>query len=252
PYGHVSSVPRTVPTYGAVEERFDALRPQLVETIRAMGTHQSEIERAIKDGVFPWEDAGMFPMLDAVVAYYMVKHHRPKRIVEIGSGASTHVLSCALAQNGAGSLTCIDPAPRRSILDTPAKIHQRVLAEGDVSLLDAFEPNDILFIDSSHIMLPGMDVDIQFNRMFPVLSPGTLVHVHDIFLPDGYPESWSDRLYSEQNALIGWIMSGFFEVLYPGYYVATRMVDDLKTQLGPLMPEAPERNAGSIWLRVAG
>ncbi|MEM6467462.1 MAG: hypothetical protein AAF679_13310 [Pseudomonadota bacterium] len=47
PYGHVSSVPRTVPTYGAVEERFDALRPQLVEMIRAMGTHQSEIERAI-------------------------------------------------------------------------------------------------------------------------------------------------------------------------------------------------------------
>ena len=59
----------------------------------------------------------------------------------------------------------------------------RLLEETDAELCAGLGPDDILFIDSSHILLPGMDVDIQLNRIFPVLQPGVLVHLHDIFLP---------------------------------------------------------------------
>lgn len=179
----------------------------------------------------------------------MIRKCHPKHVLEIGSGASTHVMETALNQNKNGTLTCIDPVPRRSISETHAKIIPRVLNYDDTNIINSFGENDVLFIDSSHIMLPGMDVDLQFNRMFPRLPHGAIVHVHDIFLPENYPLEWRCRNYSEQSALIGWIMSGFFEVLFPSFYVATRMSDELQDGLGELMPRKPERNAGSIWLR---
>lgn len=194
----------------------------------------------------------MFPTLDAVIAYHLVRKIQPKRIVEIGSGASTHVMSRAVRDNGTGEVVCIDPQPRRSIEDTNARIHKRVLTYEDVALLDEFESDDVLFIDSSHIMLPGTDVDIQFNCMFPRLPVGAIVHVHDIFLPEGYPSGWERRNFSEQNALIGWIMSGYFDVIYPSQYVATRLEKDLQAVLGEFMPEGRKKSAGSIWLRRAG
>ena len=54
-----------------------------------------------------------------------------------------------------------------------------LLNSADTALAASLEENDILFINSSHIMLPGMDVDIQFNRLFPTLRKGVIVHVHD-------------------------------------------------------------------------
>ena len=190
----------------------------------------------------------MFPKLDAIAAYCMVREYTPKRIIEVGSGASSHIMARAVADNQSGEIICIDPHPRREIEATGARIHRRALSESDIALLDDFSAGDILFIDSSHIMLPGMDVDILFNRFFPALPSGAIVHVHDIFLPDPYPASWFHRNYSESNALIGWIMSGYFQTIYPSYYVASRLATNLEKTLGDLFPSNPESNAGSIWL----
>ena len=120
------------------------------------------------------------------------------------------------------------------------------MVNADASEAAALEAGDVLFIDSSHIMLPGMDVDIQFNRLFPRLKPGVLVQVHDIFLPDDYPDDWRARNYSEQNALIGWIVSGYFEIVWPGRYVLTRHPHELKAALGEFLIRDA---AGSLWLR---
>lgn len=188
---------------------------------------------------------GMFPALDGMAAYAAIRRFRPGHIIEIGSGDSTFFLARAIADAGHGRITCIDPQPRRDVLDLEVGLERRLLANNDAALAASLEPNDVLFIDSSHIMLPGMDVDIQFNRMFPRLQKSVLVHVHDIFLPDDYPPHWRERNYSEQNALMGWILSGFFEVLWPGHYVFTRR-KDFVSRVGEF---AEIRGAGSIWLR---
>lgn len=248
-YDYADSVYKELPIYADVEACFVSLHPELATTISEFGTILPELRKAVEAGTVPWEEEGWFPIFDAVAAYHMVRTLRPKRIVEIGSGASTHVLSSALSQNKTGELLCIDPVPRRSIADTNAKVEKRLLDLDDVDLAEKLERNDILFIDSSHIMLPGTDVDMQFNRMFPRLRPGVIVHVHDIFLPFPYPQNWGHRYYSEQNALIPWILSGFFDVIYPGYYVARRLQDSLEQVFGEHMPKRPEQNAGSIWLR---
>ncbi|RKF12381.1 class I SAM-dependent methyltransferase [Roseovarius spongiae] len=248
-YKHVASVPANLPDYAEVEALFESKVENFSNILSEFSCHIGDLKEEIGDGAIPFEEEGMFPPVDVVVAYYMIRKHQPQRVLEIGSGASSYVIARALKKNKSGTLTCIDPVPRRSIAETGANFIPRVLNYGDIDIINKFSRNDILFVDSSHIMLPGMDVDIQFNRMFPRLPCGAIVHVHDIFLPENYPLEWGHRNYSEQNALIGWIISGFFEVLFPSFYVATRMRDELQRQLGELMPEKPERNAGSIWLR---
>ena len=189
---------------------------------------------------------GMFPALDGMAAYAAVRRFRPERILEIGSGDSTYFLARGVRDNGRGAVTCIDPQPRREIIDLDVTYEPRLMINADAEMAAALEENDIVFIDSSHIMLPGMDVDIQFNRVFPRLKKGVIVHIHDIFLPDDYPMHWRVRNYSEQNALIGWLLTGAFEIIWPSQYVFTRHTALLKASLGDICPIA---GGGSLWLR---
>ena len=251
PFTYASSVSSKVPSYEAIEALLDGSIPNFSELLKDFGRTLPDFRIAVEQNAIPFEECGMFPKLDAMAAYHLVRESKPTRVVEIGSGASTHVLARALQDNQHGNLMCIDPKPRRSIESTGAEIHRRTLNNEDAKLIENFEPNDILFIDSSHVMLPGMDVDIQFNRMFPMLPSGSLVHVHDIFLPESYPVEWNQRMFSEQNALIGWILSGFFEVVFPSYYVATRLEPEIREVLQDLAPKSPKQNAGSIWLKRA-
>ena len=48
--------------------------------------------------------------------------------------------------------------------------------------------------------MPGTDVDHLFLDVLPRLARGTLIHIHDITLPNAYPSVWEWRGYNEQNA----------------------------------------------------
>jgi hypothetical protein len=78
-----------------------------------------------------------------------------------------------------------------------------------------------------------------------------IVHLHDIFLPYGYPDHWRQRFYSEQNALIGWILSGYFEVMFPGHYALRAHGAAIEERLGRPFPPLATPRSGSIWLRRA-
>lgn len=217
---------------------------EMLQEIQALLPTLARFGEAPTDPVF---GRGMFPVLDGLAAYAAVRRFRPKRIIEIGSGDSTYFLAKGVRDNGDGAIICIDPQPRREIIALDVDFKPRLMNADDADLAGSLEPGDILFIDSSHIMLPGMDVDIQFNRMFPRLKKGVIVHVHDIFLPDDYPPHWRNRNYSEQNALIGWIVSGYFDVLWPGRYVVTRRDAEVRSALGDF--DLGTGTAGSLWLR---
>jgi methyltransferase family protein len=112
-------------------------------------------------------DNAFFNGFDAAIYYSLIRHLKPKRIIEIGGGHSTQIASKALSANGNGQLTCIEPYAFARL-----------------------EANDILFIDSSHTVKFGSDVCFEFLEILPVLKPGVWVHVHDIFLPHDYPAEW--------------------------------------------------------------
>lgn len=244
-YPYVPDAKVPVATYEAMEAlcRASPFR-EFLEEIRG---HVPAFERFGEDPNDPdWEN-DMFPKLDGAAAYAAVRKFRPKRIIEIGSGNSTHFLAAA-AKGLDTEIICIDPKPRREIKHLSVVMQRRPMTDSDVDLCRSLNSNDILFIDGSHVLMPGTDVDIQFNRCFPALRPGVIVHIHDIFLPDDYPVHWRMRNYSEQNALIGWIISGAFEILYPGYYVLTREWDLIRSAFVSYPLEASVRS-GSMWLR---
>lgn len=128
--------------------------------------------------------------IEAQALHAVVRHFAPRRVVEVGSGVSTVCLRHALARNAAAGgeparLTCVEPFP------TPAlrAIEGLELLEQPVQELDpgAFfaelGENDLLFIDSSHTVKPGSDVNFLVLEVLPRLRPGVVVHVHDIYLP---------------------------------------------------------------------
>jgi hypothetical protein len=187
-----------------------------------------------------------FPRLDAAAAYAMVRSTRPKCIVEVGSGHSTRFMARAVADGGLDTrITAIDPQPRASLsglnIDWIASPVQRVAA---------FPPlgeGDILFIDSSHQLKPGSDVEFLLQAVLPLLPGGVRVHFHDIFLPDDYPAAWAWRRYNEQAAVASLIEKNILKVEFASHATVTLEPQRLQGVLRrlPLVPGAVE---SSLWL----
>lgn len=193
-----------------------------------------------------------FPRLDAAAAYALVLQARPARIVEVGSGHSTRFLARAARDLPTGGapvrITCIDPAPRASLVGLAVEWRREVLSTGHLPLFAALGPGDIAFFDSSHLLWPGTDVDLILNRILPALAPGVLVHIHDVFLPDPYPADWAWRGYTEQLGLAGYLTSPGWELAWASHYARTRMAAAERPAIAalPLVEGAQE---SSLWLR---
>jgi hypothetical protein len=108
---------------------------------------------------------------------------------------------------------------------------------------------DVLFIDSSHLLMPGTDVDVLFNRVLPQLPAGVFVHIHDIFLPDDYPAAWSWRGYNEQLAVAALLQGGGFAPLWSSRYVLTRMKEQVSRSVLARLPLQDGAFESSLWLR---
>ncbi|MFO1105221.1 MAG: class I SAM-dependent methyltransferase [Amaricoccus sp.] len=249
PYAYAGSRDDQITRYEALMPCFEAAGNRFESMLDAIEACLERLRRFGSGPLDPKWSGRMYPPRDGATAYAMVCRHRPRRIIEIGSGSSTHFMARAVRDCDIEcEITCIDPAPRSDISALGVNHIARVLAVDDLALVERLEPDDILFIDSSHIMLPGMDVDIEFNCFFPVLAPGVLVHVHDIFLPYRYPTSWAIREWSEQNSLIGWIHSSYFELLFAGYYASLNHAESWSRIAAAFAPLA-DPSAGSLWLR---
>jgi hypothetical protein len=176
----------------------------------------------------------------------MVRSLRPRRIVEVGSGHSTRFLARAVADGALDTrITAIDPQPRATIAELPVE-----WLRSPVQRVAAFPPlgeNDILFIDSSHQLKPGSDVEFLLKAVLPMLPAGVRVHFHDIFLPDDYPPAWEWRRYNEQAAVASLIESDIFKVDFSSHAVVSRSPERISGVLArlPLIPGAIE---SSLWL----
>lgn len=192
---------------------------------------------------------GWFPRLDAALAYALVREHRPRRIVEVGSGHSTRFLARAAGDAGLEvAITAIDPKPRADIARLPVRALRTDVRAAGTAPFEALEPGDMLVIDSSHVAMPGSDVDLLFATVLPSLPEGVLVHVHDIFLPDDYPPDWGWRGYNEQLLAAALLTGGAWRPLFASHYVATRMAARLAAgplSRLPLWPGVPE---SSLWM----
>lgn len=143
--------------------------------------------------------ASGFAGVDGAMHYAMVRKYKPRRIIEVGAGASSLLSLLALRKNaeesgGApGAFTAIEPYPEpylREALRGRGRLIEQKVEHTPLSEFAALEENDILFIDSSHTVRIGGDVVYELLEVLPRLQKGVLVHVHDIFLPQEYPKEW--------------------------------------------------------------
>jgi len=132
-----------------------------------------------------------YQFVDADFLYLVIRTMKPRRIIEIGSGYSTLMMLEATrvntAENMPCAITCIEPFEYPMLERSGATIVRSMVEDVEPTLFDTLERNDILFIDSSHIIRPGGDVLAEYLSILPGLKPGVLVHVHDIFTPLDYP-----------------------------------------------------------------
>jgi hypothetical protein len=191
-----------------------------------------------------------FPRLDAAVAYALIRRLRPKRIVEVGAGHSTRFFARAVADQGCPTrIVAIDPDPRANLSGLKVELRRMTLQAAGETAFTGLAAGDIASIDSSHILMPGTDVDILINRVLPRLPAGVLVQIHDIFLPDDYPAQWSWRAYNEQLGVAPLLQGGGWRILWSSRYVATRLADRLDGTVLARLPLPPGAFESSLWLK---
>jgi hypothetical protein len=200
-----------------------------------------------------------FSSVDAEILYCMIRYFRPNRIMEIGSGNSTLVSAEAILRNSretgsVASLIAVEPYPN-GILEkgfpgltrlTKAPVQSVPLKEFE-SLLE----NDILFIDSSHVLKTASDVQYEYLEIVPRVKKGVIVHFHDIFLPFSYPKAWvvnELRFWNEQyvlQALLAFNKS--FAVLWAGNYMNHKHPNALQQAFDSY--SAQQTAPGSFWIK---
>jgi len=246
PYRHAAEV--TPCDYPAVARLLAAREQRFRERMRDLARLAAEFSRFGGPPPAPRFEQDWFPRLDGAMAYLFVRRLRPARIIEIGSGHSSRFMARAIRDGGIDCrLICIDPSPRAKLEGLPVEHRACRLEQVEETLFAGLEAGDILFVDSSHIAMPGSDVDRIMNRILPVLRPGVVVHMHDVFLPDPYPEAWAWRGYNEQLLIAAWLLAGGLEPLFASHWVASRHPGWIAE--GPLAavalgPEVPE---SSLW-----
>ena len=187
---------------------------------------------------------------DAELLYTLLREHRPRTVLEIGSGNSTMIARQAIIDAGTTTaLIAIDPSPRAEIAQLVDMHYQQRVEELELSTLVALlQPGDFLFIDSSHEFTIGNDVVYLFLKLIPLLPAGVIIHVHDVFLPYDYPRAWivdERKPWAEQylvQALLWY--SDCFEVLWAGHYLQRTRQD-----FAAHFPHATNIRAQSMWLR---
>ena len=194
----------------------------------------------------------LFDGTDALVAYCMVRHFQPRFIIEVGSGFSSLVLGAAAAESDSASITSIEPFPReflRKGFPGLRSLIEKKVQDIDLNFFSQLESGDILFIDSSHTVKIGGDVNYLFLEVLPRLKPGVIVHVHDVFLPFDYRRDWvldEFRFWTEQYLLQAFMMfNSEFEVLMANSYLNHYYQQDLKAAF----PDLPSWAGGSFWIR---
>jgi predicted O-methyltransferase YrrM len=199
----------------------------------------------------------MFGPADGAVYQAMLRHFRPARIIEVGSGYSTAVaLDVADADSELSGLqiTCIEPYPDRLLaLLTPADdgrltLIRQPVQEVEISAFKQLEAGDFLFIDSTHVVKAGSDVAWLFLQVLPRLNPGVIVHVHDLFWPFEYPREWLvERRDWTEAYLVHAFLSGNadWETLLFSSWLLQCHPDLVPARLAS---EGP----GSLWLRHRG
>lgn len=193
---------------------------------------------------------------DAEFLYQVIRRLRPARIFEIGSGHSTLMARAAIARNRledpshACRHVCIEPYEMPWLESAGVEVIRQRVEAVDLSLFKELEPNDLLFIDSSHVIRPQGDVVTEYLEILPTLRSGVWVHVHDVFTPRDYLDEWVKKsllLWNEQYLLEAFLThNDCWTLMAAVNFLKNRHFDELKRACPYL---TRDREPGSLYMR---
>lgn len=192
---------------------------------------------------------------EALILASMLRHLRPKRLIEVGSGYS----SCVTldTRDGLGSaLKCTFVEPYPDLLHSLLRegdhaeitIVPKPVQDVETELFMELEANDILFIDSTHVCKTDSDVNHHLFRILPALKSGVYIHFHDIFFPFEYPAEWvfQGRAWNELYAIRAFLQyNNAFAIAFFNSYFAQAHAE----RFSEGMPLATQSPGSSFWLR---
>jgi Methyltransferase domain len=230
------------------------------EVLHALAELYSELpfHRGKHAGLRYYYDNPNFGYFDAIVFYAMIRRLRPRRIVEIGCGFSSAVTLDTNERFFSNAIQCvfIDPFPQllQALLkpedSSRIQIIQDYIQDVPLSLYAELKENDIVFVDSSHVLKTGGDLNHILFEVLPRLRSGVYVHFHDVPFPFEYSKEWvfSGRAWNESYALRAFLQyNEAFDIVCFNSYLARAQ----RAFLQEKMPLCLENECGSLWLRKA-
>lgn len=206
--------------------------------------------------------------VEGQVLHCAVRSLAPPRVVEVGSGASTALISAATALNesegrGASRIVSIDPyAPPELYGLAGVEVLEVPLQRATDKPFQELAEGDLLFIDSTHVLKAGSDLARIYLELLPGLPSGVTLQVHDVFLPYLYsPAILSDLWDWQETALLAALLTHNprLEVLCCQSALHDAMPERLRALLPDYEPRALDRGIdsggeghfpASIWLRT--
>jgi hypothetical protein len=207
---------------------------------------------------FSWENQ-LYGPVETEVLYALIRRGRPRRIVELGSGFSSLVIASACRRNAEEGSPCaykaFDPHPRAFMHDLAGLSALQAVGACAVprEVFDGLEAGDVLFVDTTHTVKIGSEVNRLLLDVLPRLAPGVLIHVHDVFLPYEYPRDFllHECFWQEQYLLQALLAENpNFEIVFPAWAV----VHERPGLISELFPQHARRvfGPGAFWLRRVG
>jgi predicted O-methyltransferase YrrM len=201
-------------------------------------------------------DNDWFSYPDAIFLYSFMRLHRPARIVEVGSGFSSAVMLDTVDNffEERPHITFIEPHPERLQSLLSARDHESVqllshrVQDVDRTTFGDLAAGDLLFIDSSHVVKCGSDLQFLLFEVLPRLAPGVLVHFHDVFFPFEYPRDWlaQGRYWNEIYFLRAFLsFNSDWEICFFNSYVQHAFSEHLQER----MPLCLRNPGGSLYIR---
>lgn len=188
---------------------------------------------------------GFFMGVDGEILYCMIRHFKPKKIIEIGSGYSTCLFAEALLKNKdeVDEYDCefvvIDPFPNEVVkkgFNGLSKLISKPVQDIPLSEFTKLTDNDFLFIDSTHVLKIGSDVQYEYLEIIPSLNKGVIIHAHDIFIPSELPRNYVLQrgfYWNEQYLLQAFLMfNSSFEVMWAASYMHLNHPEKLEESFG--------------------
>lgn len=193
---------------------------------------------------------------EAIPLYALLRHNRPRRLLEVGSGYSSAATLDVNQRFLGGSMSCtfVEPHPEllESLLAPGDRERIRIVPAGlqdaPAELFQELGAGDVLFIDSTHVLKTGSDVCHLLFQVLPALAPGVVIHIHDIYYPFEYPREWvfQGRAWNEAYALRAFLQyNERFEILYFNHFMRLFHGE----ALAQAMPRCHAHAGSSLWLR---